>query len=338
MPRYFLPCFALVWLVGGAGCWKDNPAFYIDSDTTRGSDSTGFLSSTGAHTASSSDTTPTTDGIGSDSGTAGLTSTGGATASSSTTTASGTSGTSTTSGASTEPGTTTDQTVGMTGTESTGSSTGAGECMNGVMGDPPRLEVKKDGQVLDICSGAKGLTGAFASFSGSTLQIHDSGDCTETGTLYEVTGVNFSIMPMDLGDSCFDVQIEWAPAPPCEVTGFGLSNGDNPLYVGAFGRRTGPSGYGAFSAESTFDCGCAVDDVTCCEHVFELDQATYSPGGYTLGFPDARSDIGAGEAVIGTIDGNDYLFTNLRSHVHESCDAAPSHVWLDIRWWAMEAN
>lgn len=210
--------------------------------------------------------------------------------------------------------------------------------MNGAMGEPPQIEVKTNGQVLLTCGGVKTVKQGFAKFSGETLQIYDSGDCTQAGALYEVAGVNFSITPTGFGDDCSDVQIEWAPAPPCAITGFGLANGGDPTYIGAFGRINGPSGYKAFSAEPAFDCGCAVDDVMCCAHVYELDQAEYSPGAYTLGFPGAMDDIGAQESIVGTVDGNSYLFTNLRSHVHESCEAAPSHVWLDVRWWAMKSG
>lgn len=220
------------------------------------------------------------------------------------------------------------------------SSTGGdpGQCISGVPGDPPRLEVKANGQVLMSCGGAKTFVGAFAKLSGSTLKIYDSENCTQTGTLYEVTGVNFSISPTDFGDACSQARVEWASTPPCDVTGFGLANGGDPLYVGAFGRTLGPSGYTAFSTDSVFDCGCVVDDVKCCDHVLELDQETYPPGRYTLKFPGAMSDIGEQESIVGTVDQNEYLFTNLRSHVRESCDPAPSHEWLDFRWWAVKTN
>lgn len=210
--------------------------------------------------------------------------------------------------------------------------------MNGAMGEPQGLEVKKNGQLLLACGGVKSITSGFAKFSGATLQIYDSGNCTQEGSLYEVAGVNFTIAPSVFGDNCFDARIEWAPSPPCEVTGFALSNGDDAVYVGAFGRTTGPSGYEAFSAKPIFDCGCAIDGEMCCSHLFELDQATYSPGRYTLGFPNAKSDIGPEETIIGSVDGNDYQFKNFRSFVQETCDDTPSHVWLDVRWWAMKAN
>lgn len=189
-----------------------------------------------------------------------------------------------------------------------------------------------------LCGGSKQLSNAYAKFSGSTLQIYDSGACTQTGTLYEVTGVNFAISPIAFGENCSDVTIEWAAVAPCEVTGFALANGDKPAIVGAFGRTTGPGEYAAFSVEPFHDCGCAVDGVACCQHIFELDQTLYLPGGYSLGFPGAAAPIAAQMATDGEVEGVSYLFTNLRSFVHEGCMAAPSHVWLDLRWWAMRSD
>jgi len=206
--------------------------------------------------------------------------------------------------------------------------------MDAVVGEPPRLEVKQDGQPLVVCAGARGLTKAFAKLSGGTLQLYDSGTCAQTGSLYEITGVNFVIPQVDLGDTCSDARIEWAPEPVCEVTGFGLRNGDQPVLVGAFGRLRGPTKYTAFSAKPHRECGCTVDGVQCCDHVFELDQEHYLPGTYTLEFPGTDGAIAPGESTQGSVGRADYLFRNLRSDVVESCTAGPSNVWLDMRWWA----
>lgn len=307
------------------GCSRENPAFSLSGHGSGGTDGSGSSSDSGA-----TDTgAPTSDGSGSASNSA-----------------TATSDASTSQGVTSEPATSGPGSTGAvsssTGTDTTGTSSsssgGPNECMDGVVGEPPRLEVKKDGQPLVACGMAKSLTKTFAKFSGSTLQLHDSGTCNQSGTLYELTGVNFSITPQDLGDGCFDARIEWAPGPVCEVTGFGLRNGDQPIYVGAFGRLRGPTGYTAFASEPLFDCGCAVDGVECCDHVSEVDQKLYEPGVYTLAFPGADSDIAAGAQITGTVDGSSYLFRNLRSHVGPSCDPAPTNVWLDVRWWAMNSN
>lgn len=329
-----LPRLFVLWALAGSGCSIENPSFQLHGDGHGGSTgppTTGDASTSGAATTAESGSAGNSDG---------MTGSGGSSTGGEGSTAAVTSTTS-------EPGTSTGDVSGTTGTsgggstgaDSIGGSTGGvNECVGGALGEPPRLEVKKSGQVLMACGASKSVSNAFAKFSGSTLQIYDSGTCTQTGTLYEVTGVNFTITPIDLGESCSHVTLEWAAAAPCEVTGFALKNGDNPAYVGAFGRRTGPGEYAAFSVEPFHECGCAVDDVACCKHFYEIDQKDYLPGEYSLGFPDAVAPIAAMESTTGKVEGADYLFTNLRSLVHESCAAEPSHVWLDFRWWAMLNN
>lgn len=322
VPRLILMC-----LLGSAGCSVQNPAFALDG----GGDSAGPGTTTSAPTSSSGP-----DGT-TGSGSAGPGSTGGTTGSGS---ATGSDATTTVPDSTTAMVDSTGTSSGSTGAESVGGSTtgGVNECMAAVPEEPPRLEVKKSGQVLKACGGSKSLTDAYATFSGSTLQVYDSGTCTPTGTLYEITGVNFAITPLEFGESCSDVRIEWAAVDPCEVTGFALTNGDKPAYVGAFGRTTGPDGYAAFAVEPVQECGCVVDGVACCQHLFELDQTLYMPGEYTLDFPGAAAPIGAQESIDGEVDGASYLFRNLRSMVHAGCMAAPSHIWLDLRWWAMRSN
>ncbi len=329
MPRRrSITIVSLVLLVDPTGgCTSSNPAFALDGDPP------GLTDATDAPASSSSDTNTPTTGPGSASNSASAATTDAAT-SSGDPTASDSSGGPTTGMLDTTQG------AGSTGPADTDASSSGGpnECMDAVVGEPARLEIKKDGQVLLACGGAISLTNAFAKFSGSTLKLYNSGTCMQTGPLYEVTGVNFAIKAKDLGEGCSDVRIEWATAPPCEVTGFGITLGDNPVYVGAFGRLLGPTGYTSFSSEPLFDCGCTVDDAACCEHLFDQNQQVYQPGAYTLAFPGAMTDIAAPAAIVGSVDGSDYLFTNLRSQVHGSCDAAPSHVWLDIRWWAMASD
>jgi len=333
MSRIASLLFVPVCLVGGAACWKDNPAFGLDGGASDGAGVTGLVSATGDEATSSVVTAPTSGDAGSASSTDGqatTSTTGGATASDS--------GTSPLPDTSTSADDTTGDsgaTTGTTGVQSTGDSTGEEPdlCMGDVVGEPPRLAVKQNGQLLQPCGGAKSLTGAFAKFSGSTLQIYDSGTCEQAGALYEVTGVGFTLEPTNLSDDCSSVRIEWAPAPPCEVTGFGLANGEQPRLVGAFGRTIGPTGFAAFSPAPEFACGCEVDDITCCQQVLENEPQAYQPGHYTLDFPGASDGCDPQESIAGVVDGNDYLFTNLRSFVHGTCEENPDHVWLDVRWW-----
>lgn len=321
-----------------AACFSGNPAFALGGDGVGGSASSG-LAGTSTGPDGSSGMVPTGGGSGSLSDSATQGGDPGATGSTTQSSISdaGTSDAITSSTGTADPG---DSTGAGVSTGSTGSSTGDGTpvCMEAVVGEPPHLAVKQDGQPLVACAGVRSLTKAFAKFSGATLQLYDSGTCAQTGSLYEITGVNFAITPVDLGESCSDARIEWAPGPVCEVTGFGLRNGDQPVLVGAFGRLRGPTNYTAFTAQPQQECGCEVDGVACCDHVFELDQKLYQPGGYSLGFPGADGTIAPGDSINGTVGRADYQFRNLRSDVGESCVAGPSNVWLDMRWWATANN
>lgn len=325
--------FALLALSVLPACTKENPSFYeTASDAgTSSAGSSGAVSTptTGATSSASSGSGAGSGGVGETSG--GVLTGGGTT---------GDPGTTTNPGTGTDPGGTSSGVDASSGGMSTGGSSSGGPdvCELPMFGEPPGLAIKKNGvPVAMACGMAKTISMGSAVFVGKTLKVYNSMNCTQTGESWEFTGVGFDITPTTL-DGCTSVRIEWSSTMPlCPPVAFGVRNGGEAVYVGGFGRLVGPTDYDGFHAEPLFDCGCAVDGVTCCgDHM--IDQTPYLPGVYTLGFPAAAQDIPMGEPIMGKVDGNDYLFKNLRSRVLELCAPIPQDVWLDMRWWAEAPN
>lgn len=324
MPRLLPLVLASTSALLGAGCLKDNPAFY-EGESASASGATGASSSSGDGGSSGAAATGTSGMTSGMSGgvTSGDVSSGDAT----TQPVSGSDGT--TGGPGTSDASTSGGTSGGTAGDTTG---GPMMCTYDVPIPPPRLKVLKDGIEALQCGGVvKTLGNAYVEYVGNTIRIHNSGNCAPGGSIYEVSGVGFTITPVGLGESCSSARLEWAAQPPCELSGFALKNGDSAVYVGGFGTLTAPEGFDGFSPAALFDCGCELDPMTCCSH--DLDGADLVPGLYALLFPGLGQTLPAQHEAQGTIENTNYLFSNLNSHIHPSCEALPSTVWLDMRWW-----
>lgn len=328
MPRLLPLVLASSSALLGAGCLKDNPAFY-EGESASASGATGASSSSGDVGSSGAAAT----------GTSGMTSgmsggvTSGDVSSGDATTQPVSSSDATTGG----PGTSDASTSGTSGGTSGDTTGGPMMCTYDVPIPPPRLKVLKDGLEALQCGGiVKTLSNAYVEYVGNAIRIHNSGNCAPGGSVYEVSGVGFTITPVGLGESCSSARLEWAAQPPCELSGFALKNGDSAVYVGGFGTLTAPEGFDGFSPAALFDCGCELDPMTCCSH--NLDGADLVPGLYALLFPGLGQTLPAQQQAQGTIENTNYLFSNLNSHIHPSCEALPSTVWLDMRWWVARAG
>ncbi len=324
MPRLLPLVLASTSALLGAGCLKDNPAFYEGESASGGA--TGASSSSGDVGSSGAAAT----------GTSGMS--GGATSgdvsSGDATTQPVSSSDATTGGVGTTDATTTGDTTGGTTGDTTG---GPMMCTYDIPIPPPRLKVLKDGQEALQCGGAvKTINNAYVEYVGSTIRIHTSGNCAPGGSVYEVSGVGFTITPVGLGESCSAARLEWAAEPPCELSGFALKNGDKAVFVGGFGRLTPPEGYDGFGPAALFDCGCELAPMTCCSH--NLDGMDLAPGLYSLLFPGVGQTLAAQQQAQGVVEGTTYTFANLNSHIHTSCEAVPPNVWLDMRWWVARAG
>lgn len=328
MPSRFLVSLVVVALL--SACVRENPGFLA---ATEGSGGSGGGTST---TTSSTTQALTTSGAMSATGSGGVGETSGGVLTATTTSESATGTTTTepgTTGTSGAPGTSTGEASTGEAMSTGGSSGGSELCELPMWGEPPGLAVTKGQNPVMSCGSPKAITKGYAKFVGTTLQVHESGTCVESGPVWEFKGVGFDINMVPLTEACTAVRIEWVSAmPPCVPAAIGVTNGDTKVLVGAFGRLKGPTGYEAFTATPTFDCGCEVDGVACCDHT--LEQTTYEPGLYTLSFPGGVDPVVSGLATIGSVDGKSYQFRNLRSRVREECPMVPPSVWFDMRWWA----